>query len=66
MAYCRNNSHARFDHAGGIAALQRASGAVVAASASGAQALERGEAVADDPQYAFRKPAVSRVSPPCG
>jgi metallo-beta-lactamase class B len=49
------NSHAHFDHAGGIAALQRASGAVVAASASGAQALERGEAVADDPQYAFRK-----------
>ena len=49
------NSHAHFDHAGGIAALQRVSGATVAASASGAQALEHGEAVPDDPQYAFRK-----------
>ena len=35
------NSHAHWDHAGGIAALQRASGAVVAASASGALALQK-------------------------
>jgi metallo-beta-lactamase class B len=47
------NSHAHYDHAGGIAALQRLSGATVAASASGAQALERGGPTADDPQYAF-------------
>ena len=47
------NSHAHFDHAGGIAALQRASGARVAASASGARAIEQGEAPADDPQFAF-------------
>jgi metallo-beta-lactamase class B len=51
------NSHAHYDHAGGIAALQRASGAVVAASASGAHALESGEPPADDPQYAFGKDA---------
>ena len=47
------NSHAHYDHAAGIAALQRASGAVVAASASGAQALQSGENTPDDPQYGF-------------
>lgn len=45
------NSHAHFDHSGGIAALQRASGAVVAASPSSARGLELGENVKDDPQY---------------
>ena len=47
------NSHAHYDHAAGIAALQRASGAIVAATASGAQALQRGENTPDDPQYGF-------------
>jgi metallo-beta-lactamase class B len=47
------NSHAHYDHAGGIHALQVASGAAVAASASGADALKRGENTADDPQYGF-------------
>jgi len=47
------NTHAHFDHAGGIHALQHASGAVVAASASGAEALKRGENTTDDPQYGF-------------
>ncbi len=47
------NSHAHFDHAGGIAALQRTSRAVVAASAAGARALSRGEPTDDDPQFAF-------------
>jgi metallo-beta-lactamase class B len=51
------NSHAHFDHAGGIAALQRASGAIVAASAPGARAIENGEPVADDPQHGFGKEA---------
>jgi len=51
------NSHAHYDHAGGIAALQRASGAIVAASASGARAIESGGPTADDPQYAFGKDA---------
>jgi metallo-beta-lactamase class B len=51
------NSHAHFDHAGGIAALQRASGATVAASAPGARAIEAGQPPADDPQYGFGKEA---------
>jgi metallo-beta-lactamase class B len=60
------NSHAHYDHCGGIAALQRASGATVAASASGARAIEGGEPPADDPQYGFgaeanRFPPVKRV-----
>ncbi len=60
------NSHAHFDHAGGIAALARASGATVAASASGARALEQGGPPADDPQFAFGAaansfPAVKQV-----
>jgi metallo-beta-lactamase class B len=50
------NSHAHWDHAGGIAALQRASGAVVAASASGASSLKSGTHGADDPQYYAHSP----------
>jgi metallo-beta-lactamase class B len=46
------SSHAHFDHAGGIAALQRASHATVVASASGAWAIEHGRLPLDDPQYA--------------
>ena len=45
------NSHAHWDHAGGIAALQRASGATVLASASGALGLQSGTNGKDDPQY---------------
>jgi metallo-beta-lactamase class B len=50
------NSHAHWDHAGGIAALQRASGAVVAASASGALSLKSGTHGKDDPQFYVRTP----------
>ncbi len=50
------NSHAHIDHAGGIAALQRASGAGVAASAHGAQVLKDGTIGKDDPQYTAVKP----------
>jgi metallo-beta-lactamase class B len=46
------NSHAHFDHAGGIAALQRMSGARVAASPWSARVLEQGHSLYDDPQYA--------------
>lgn len=46
------NSHAHFDHAGGIAAIAKDSGATVAVSPSSAQALRAGHAVADDPQAA--------------
>lgn len=45
------NSHAHGDHAGGIAALQAASGARVLASAAGARELELGGAYRADPQY---------------
>ena len=45
------NSHVHFDHAGGLAAVQRVSGARVAASASSARVLERGASGPDDPQY---------------
>jgi metallo-beta-lactamase class B len=43
-------SHAHFDHVGGVAALQRMSGAKVAASPDAARALRTGTAVSDDPQ----------------
>lgn len=45
------NSHAHWDHSGGIAALQRASGAEVVASEAGALALQRGTNGEDDPQF---------------
>jgi metallo-beta-lactamase class B len=47
------NSHTHFDHAGGIALLQRLSGAAVAASAASAAALEQGAPGPDDPQYSL-------------
>ena len=50
-------SHAHFDHVGGIAALQRASGAEVAARGPQKTALERGEPTPDDPQFGFGKKA---------
>ncbi len=58
------NSHVHYDHAGGIAALQRVSGARVAASASSAAVLRRGTPGADDPQYAIALayPPVNTVS----
>jgi metallo-beta-lactamase class B len=49
------NSHGHFDHAGGISALQRLTGAAVAASASGAAALGNGINTPDDPQAGFPK-----------
>ncbi|MCC2957863.1 subclass B3 metallo-beta-lactamase [Massilia sp. IC2-477] len=59
------NSHAHFDHAGGIAALQKASGATVAHSPHGAQVLRDGTPGTDDPQYdpkeRFTIPKVAQV-----
>jgi metallo-beta-lactamase class B len=60
------NSHTHYDHAGGIAALQRASGAQVAASPAAKRALEGGGPTPDDPQFGFgpahnNYPAVSNV-----
>lgn len=50
------NSHAHHDHAGGIAQLQRMSGATVAASPWSAKTLERGESDDADPQYGLGLP----------
>jgi metallo-beta-lactamase class B len=59
------NSHAHFDHAGGIEALQRITGANVGASTLAAVALENGKPPADDPQWDSGKvrsfPAVAHV-----
>lgn len=44
-------SHAHYDHAGGIAALQRLSGARVVTSRHAAETLSRGDLLEDDPQY---------------
>jgi len=46
------NSHTHYDHAGGIAALQRDSGAKVVASARSLEALRAGCPTSDDPQAA--------------
>jgi len=51
------NSHSHFDHAGGIAELQRATGATVLASAWGAKALHAGHSVDGDPQLGYAKDA---------
>jgi metallo-beta-lactamase class B len=49
------NSHMHFDHAGGIAALQRLSGAEVAASPWSAEVL-RGGSGRGDPQFGMAQP----------
>ena len=57
------NSHAHFDHAGGIAELQRASGATVEALPWSARVIETGKPALDDPQYGVLKsyPPASHV-----
>jgi metallo-beta-lactamase class B len=57
------NSHAHYDHAGGIAELQRATGAAVYATAASAEALRTGVPTDDDPQRdtALAFPPVSEV-----
>lgn len=59
-------SHAHYDHAGGLAALQRLTGATVFASEAGRETLAAGRLREDDPQYIPDSaegnfPAVSRV-----
>ena len=56
------NSHGHFDHAAGIAALQRFTGATVAASPSGAKALSDGVNTPDDPQAGY--PRALNAFPP--
>jgi len=60
------NSHSHFDHAGGISALQRHTGAQVLASEGSVDVLRSGELAADDPQFGFgveanRFPAIDNV-----
>ncbi|MEO8335914.1 MAG: subclass B3 metallo-beta-lactamase [bacterium] len=50
------NSHAHFDHAGGIAELQQASGATVAASPASAPVMRAGKSGPDDPQFGVLLP----------
>ena len=50
------NSHVHSDHAGGIAELQRLSGARVAASPWSAAVLKSGGVAKDDPQYGEIRP----------
>lgn len=50
------NSHAHLDHAGGIAELQRLSGARVAASPWAAEVMRKGAVLRDDPQFGTIKP----------
>lgn len=47
------SSHPHFDHVGGLAALQRLSGARVAASPQAREALLLGKALASDPQAGY-------------
>lgn len=59
-------SHEHYDHVGGIAALQRASGAEVVAGAPAAEALRQGMPLDEDPQIALGRdvnafPAVADV-----
>lgn len=57
------NSHVHVDHAGGIAALQRHSGAEVVASVEGAAALRAGHVPDDDPQSGYASThAIPRVA----
>jgi metallo-beta-lactamase class B len=55
------NSHSHFDHAGGIAELQKLSGARVAASAWTADVLAKGAVPRDDPQFGTIIP-IARVA----
>ena len=50
------HSHEHFDHVGGIAKLQRLSGATLVASAPAAKVFQTGAASADDPQAGLNKP----------
>lgn len=49
-------SHSHIDHAGGLAALRRATGAKLLASAAAREVIERGRFAADDPQRDILSP----------
>lgn len=50
------NSHAHYDHAGGLAALQKASGAQVVLHPWSAKVLRMGTSLPDDPQFGLYLP----------
>jgi metallo-beta-lactamase class B len=50
------NSHEHFDHAGGLAKLQRLTGAQLVASSAQAEVLNSGVPAKDDPQFSVLKP----------
>ena len=52
------NSHAHFDHSGGIAAIKRATGAKLFASAGDREALERGVYIGSEDHTEFNAPPV--------
>lgn len=54
------NSHVHFDHAGGIAELQKLSGARVAASQWTADVMSKGAVARDDPQFGIINP-IARI-----
>ncbi|HEY2446822.1 MAG TPA: subclass B3 metallo-beta-lactamase [Rhizomicrobium sp.] len=56
------NSHVHCDHAGGIAGLQRMSGATVEASPSSAAILRQGGVGADDPQRGIGAPIAAAAN----
>jgi metallo-beta-lactamase class B len=47
------NGHTHYDHAGGLNALERFTGARVATGTAGVRALEQGKPTRDDPQVGF-------------
>lgn len=59
------HSHEHFDHVGGLAELQRRTGARLLASAEAAPVLASGRESADDPQFGMHEPfAPARVDGP--
>jgi metallo-beta-lactamase class B len=56
-------SHEHFDHVGGIAELQRLSGATVLTSLAAKPVLESGKADKGDPQFSYGMPDMTPVAP---
>ena len=56
------SSHAHPDHVGGIAELQRLSGAQVYARNAAAEVLRTGKLQKDDPQFKSKSPAIPKVA----
>jgi metallo-beta-lactamase class B len=56
-------SHEHLDHAGGIAELQRLSGATVLTSLAAKPVLESGKADKGDPQFAYGMPDMTPLAP---